>query len=53
MLVCVGIGTYVSPVPTKVSTKPTQSIQCGAHITLEKSRTLTWVEPHKVKIVSR
>jgi len=36
MLVCASASTYVSAIPTEVSTQPTQTVQCGAHITAGK-----------------
>jgi len=36
MLVCARAGTYVSAIPTEVSTQPTQSVQCGVHSTAGK-----------------
>ncbi|XP_068492157.1 protein FAR1-RELATED SEQUENCE 4-like [Phaseolus vulgaris] len=34
MLVCARAGKYVSPIPTKVNTQPTQRIECPARITV-------------------
>jgi len=36
MLVCAREGSYVSSIPIEVATKPIQSVQCGAHITVGK-----------------
>jgi len=36
LLVCGREGTYVSSIPAEVATKPTQSVKCGAHITVGK-----------------
>ena len=33
---CARAGTYVSSIPPEVATKPTQSVKCGAHITVGK-----------------